>query len=710
MLIRRWLIPSLCIAAVSGAAVAQNTVPVQPQQPAPGAGGTPLIPRSVIFGNPDRAAPRISPDGKQISFLAPVEGVLNVWVGPADSPDAAKPVTDDKSRGIRQYFWAFTNQHILYLQDEGGDENWRIYSVDLATGKKTDLTPFDSIPGENGQPVKLPNGKLLRPTAQIESVSHRTPDEILIGLNNRDAQFHDLHRLNIRTGKLTLVETNAQFAGFTTDDDYRVRYAAKFNSKGGLDIFKPGPAKGTEPGEWVPDETIPAEDASTTSTVGFDKTGDVMYMLDSRGRNTAALFAVDLKSGDKTLVAEDPKADIAGVMMHPTTNVIEATSSTFTRTQWKFADKNVAADFQVLAKACPGDANVISRTLDDSRWLVSFVVDNGPVRYYTYDRASKQPKFLFTNRKSLEGLALQPMKPVVIPSRDGLELVSYLTMPPGLKLNAQGKPEKPVPMILNVHGGPWARDSWGVNGEHQWLANRGYAVLSVNFRGSTGFGKNFLNAGNLEWAGKMHDDLIDAVNWAVAEGIADKNKVAIYGGSYGGYSALVGATFTPEAFAAAVDIVGPSNIVTLLSTIPPYWGPVKEMFYTRVGDDRNDEGRKFLESRSPLNFIDKIKRPLLIGQGANDPRVKQTESDQIVSAMQKKSIPVTYVLFPDEGHGFARPENRIAFYGVTEAFLAQHLGGRFQPIGQDFSGSTIQIPAGAEGVPGLKDALSSNGR
>ncbi len=709
MSIRRWLVPSLCIAAVSGSAMAQNTPTTTPAQPtpAPAAGSVPLIPRAVLFGNPDRASPRLSPDGKHLSFLAPVNGVLNVWVGPVDNPDAAKPVTDDKSRGIRQYFWAFTNQHVLYLQDEGGDENWRIYSIDLSSGKKTDLTPFDSIPGPDGQPVKLPNGKLLPPTAQIESVSHRFPDEILIGLNNRNAQFHDIYRLNIRTSKLNLVETNEQFAGYTVDDDYKVRYAAKFNAHGGLDILKPG----AKPGEWVADETIPAEDASTTSTIGFDKAGTTLYMLDSRGRNTAALFSVDIKNGDKKLIAEDAKADIAGVMMHPTNNTIEGTSSTFTRTQWKFLDKNVESDFQVLSKACPGDANVISRTLDDSRWLVAFVVDDGPVKYFAYDRAKKQAKFLFTNRKSLEGLALQPMKPVVIKSRDNLELVSYLTLPAGVKLNAAGKPDKPVPMILNVHGGPWARDAWGVNGEHQWFANRGYAVLSVNFRGSTGFGKNFLNAGNKEWAGKMHDDLVDSVNWAVEQGIADKNRVAIYGGSYGGYSALVGATFTPDVFAAAVDIVGPSNIVTLLSTIPPYWGPMKEMFYTRVGDDRTEEGKKFLESRSPLNFIDKIKKPLLIGQGANDPRVKQSEADQIVSAMTKKNIPVTYVLFPDEGHGFARPENRMAFYGVAEGFLAQHLGGRFEPIGEvDFANSTIQVPTGAEAVPGLKETLKSVGR
>jgi len=332
-------------------------------------------------------------------------------------------------------------------------------------------------------------------------------------------------------------------------------------------------------------------------------------------------------------------------------------------------------------------------------------MDNGPARSYIYDRKARKANFMFSSRRDLEGLALTKLEPVVIKSRDGLDLVSYLSLPLGSDADNDGRPDKPLPMVLDVHGGPWARDSWGFNPQHQWLANRGYAVLSVNFRGSTGFGKAFLNAGNRQWAAKMHDDLLDAVNWAVAENIADKQKVAIMGGSYGGYATLVGLTFTPDVFACGVDIVGPSNLVTLLSTIPPYWMPLVEQFSQRVGDFRTEEGKKFLESRSPLNFVDRITKPLLIGQGANDPRVKQTEADQIVKAMNSKNIPVTYVLFPDEGHGFARPPNRTAFYAVTEAFLAQHLGGRFQPIGDDFKGSSIKVPSGAEWVPDLKAAI-----
>jgi dipeptidyl aminopeptidase/acylaminoacyl peptidase len=356
-----------------------------------------------------------------------------------------------------------------------------------------------------------------------------------------------------------------------------------------------------------------------------------------------------------------------------------------------------------LKKQSDGELNVISRSLDDKVWIVRFIKDNGPVRFYRYDREQKTAFFLFTNRKELEPLKLAKMYPVVIDSRDGKKLVSYLSLPPWE--DRGGRPSRPLPMVLNVHGGPWGRNAWGLDGEHQWLANRGYAVLSVNFRASTGFGKAFTNAGDLEWAAKMHDDLIDAVNWAVRDSVALKDKIAIMGGSYGGYATLVGLTFTPDVFSCGVDIVGPSNLRTLLETIPPYWKPMFEMFATRVGDPRTAAGRKLLESRSPLTFADRIVKPLLIGQGANDPRVKQAEADQIVKAMQAKAIPVTYVLYPDEGHGFARPENRLSFYAVADLFLSRVLGGRSEPIGADFKNSSITAPTGAEQIPGLAEAL-----
>lgn len=706
------LIPALAALLAAGCVAPTDTHIARTETP-PMSAAPPLIPRETLFGNPDKAALRISPDGRHLAFLAPVNGVLNVWVAPTSTPEAATPVTQDTGRGIRRYFWAYTNNHILYLQDQGGDENWKVYAVDLDTKTSRDLTPFETIPGPDGKPALLPNGKPMRPAAQIENVSRRLPDTILIGLNNRDPRYHDIYRVDIRTGAMTLAQTNSEFSGFVTDDDYAVRFASRMTGDGGTELLKPAAQQppaggGSSQGitTWEPFQTVGMQDSLTTHPIGFDKSGRVLYMIDSRGRNTSAMTTLDLATGAAAILAEDPRADVAGALVHPTEETIQAVSFTYARTEWKVLDPAIQGDLDYLKTVAAGDILVTSRTLDDRLWTVAFLLDNGPARSYLYDRAKKQATFLFTNRRALEGLSLAHMHPRVIPSRDGLSLVSYLTLPPEADRRGDGRPDRPLPLVLLVHGGPWARDSWGLDPEHQWLANRGYAVLAVNFRGSTGFGKAFLNAAVKEWAGKMHDDLLDAANWAVREGIARRGAVCIMGGSYGGYATLVGLTLTPEVFACGVDIVGPSNLVTLLNTIPPYWEPGIAMFTTRVGDHRTEDGRRFLESRSPLSYVDRIQRPLLIGQGANDPRVKQSEADQIVTAMQAKGIPVTYVLYPDEGHGFARPENSLSFNAVVEAFLSRHLGGRYQPVGTDFQGSTITVPTGAAGVPGLEAALA----
>ncbi len=643
----------------------------------------PLIRRQVLFGNPEKAAVRTSPDGKQISYLAPVDNVMNVWVGPIDNPAAAKPVTKDTKRGIRSYFWSYTNEHILYVQDEGGDENWHVYAVQVSSQSVKDLTPYKDV------------------AAQIEGVSHRVPGELLVGLNDRDPQVHDLYRVNIATGERKLVEKNEQgFMGYTTDEDLRVRFASRYSPSGGREILQPDGNGG-----WKPFLTIPSEDDLTTSTAGFDKTGDVVYLIDSRGRNTGALKSLNLKTNEEKLIAAHDKSDLGGVLAHPTENTIEAVAFNYLREEWQVIDPIIKPDLDYLKTVSRGDLQVASRTLDDQLWIVAYMSDDGPVKYFRYDRGAKKATYLFSNRSDLEGLPLVRMHPVVIKARDGLDLVSYLSLPQGTDAAKEGQPSEPLPLVLDVHGGPWARDDWGYNPLHQMLANRGYAVLSVNFRGSTGFGKQFINAGNKEWAGKMHTDLLDAVQWSIDQKIADPKRIAIMGGSYGGYATLVGLTFTPDVFACGVDIVGPSNIITLLNTIPPYWAPAIQLFKDRVGDHTTSEGQKFLNERSPLQYVDKITRPLLIAQGANDPRVKQSESDQIVKAMQDKKIPVTYVLYPDEGHGFARPDNRLSFNAVTEAFLSQHLGGRYEPIGNDFKKSTITIRAGAESLPGATAAL-----
>jgi dipeptidyl aminopeptidase/acylaminoacyl peptidase len=640
-----------------------------------------LMPRKVLFGNPDKAGPKLSPDGTQLAFLSAVDGVMNVWVGPTGDVSAAKPVTQDKKRGIRSFNWAYTNKHLLYEQDAGGDEDFHLYGVDLATNTTTDLTPLKKI------------------RVMMMGVSPQFPEEVLVGLNDRDPQFHDVYRLNLKTGDKKLVQKNTEFLAFEVDHDFRIRFAQKFTKDGSMAFYQPDAKDG-----WKESFSVPQADSLTTKIVGFNKTNDVAYLLDSRGRDTGAFTTLDLKTGKLTALAEDARADAGGVLMHPTEYTVQGVSFTFARTQWKFLDPTIAQEFEVLKKVADGDINVVSRTLDDKAWIVAYLMDNGPVRYYHYDRAAKKTRFLFTHNAALEHLPLAKMQPHVVKSRDGLDLVCYLTVPLGQD-DGKGLTKKPVPMVLLVHGGPWARDSWGFEPHHQLFANRGYAVLSVNYRGSTGFGKKFLNAGNREWAGKMHDDLLDAVQWAIDRKIAQKDKVAIMGGSYGGYATLVGLTFTPETFACGVDIVGPSNIVTLLNSIPAYWGPAIQIFKDRVGDWKTEEGKKELLARSPISRVQDIRKPLLVGQGANDPRVKQAEADQIVEAMNKHKIPVTYVLYPDEGHGFARPENRLSFYAVAEAFLAPVLGGRYEPVGDAFSGSSITVPAGASNVPGLAEAL-----
>lgn len=644
----------------------------------------PLIPRAALFGNPTRAQGMISPDGQWLSWIAPREGVLNIWIAPAADPEAARPVTGATERPIRQHFWAPDSSAVMYIQDKGGDENYLLYRVDVATGAETTLTPFEDT------------------RVQLVGASTTMKDKLLLGLNNRDPQWHDVHLLDLSTGALTLVLENNAFAGFMADDNLVLRMAMRQNAAGGTDYFRITDNVVEE----TPFETTAMEDALTTTPAGYTSDGAILYWVDSRGRNTAALFAQDTASGETRLIAEDDKADIGSTLRHPVTGVIEAYAVNYLTTRWHATDPGIAAALQWLGERLEGDFGINSRTDDDSVWVVWNDPLTRPIRTFIYDRTAQTLTPFYTTRPELEGAPLQPMHPVEIASRDRLTLPSYLTLPPGSDADGDGIPDAPVPMVLLVHGGPWARDGYGFNAAHQLLANRGYAVLSVNFRGSTGFGKAFLNAANKQWGLKMHDDLIDAVQWAIDQGIAVADRIAIMGGSYGGYATLAGLTFTPEVFACGVDIVGPSNLETLLETIPPYWAPLVKTFHERMGDPATEEGRELLRAASPLYKADRIVRPLLIAQGANDPRVKQSESDQIVGAMKAAGIPVTYVLYPDEGHGFARPENSIAFYAIAENFLAECIGGRAEPLGDALKPSSTEIIEGAAHVKGLETALA----
>ncbi|MBA3397152.1 MAG: S9 family peptidase [Deltaproteobacteria bacterium] len=669
--------------------IAAEAAPAQPATPPapPIARGNPrsdLIPRSLLFGDPERASVRISRDGKWLSWLAPKDGVVNVWVAPVDKLDQARAVTGDKTRPIYQYWWAETSKHLLYLQDTGGDENYHLFRVDLADGTTTNLTPY---PGAR---------------ASFDTTDEKQPTKIGVSINDRDTQVFDYYVIDLLTGVRTLVAQNDEgFVGFTFDNALRPRLAVKKLPDGGTAVFVRDAAAKDPKAGWKPFETVAFEDADAVSYLAVTPNGKAVA-LDPRGRDTAALVEIDLATKKTKVLAADPKADIGGITMHPTKHTVQAASYEYDRLRWKILDRSLERDFEALKKLDGGEVEVTSRTLDDRRWIVETTSEQHPGRYYLWDRGKQKATFLFSTEPALDTQPLVKMWPVEITARDGLTMMSYLSLPGAADPDGDGKASAPVPMVLYVHGGPWARDTWGFDPLAQLLANRGYAVLSVNYRGSSGFGKKFYNAANLQWGKAMHDDLIDAVGWAVKTGVAPKDKICILGGSYGGYATLVGLTLTPDVFACGVDIVGPSNLLTFMSAIPAYWAPLIAFLHQRVGNPETPAGKAALEAVSPLTHAEKIKKPLLIGQGANDPRVKQAESEQIVAAMTKRGLPVTYVVFPDEGHGFAREVNRIAFFAITEAFLSAHLGGSYQPITADeIKSSTMQINAGKPGIPGL---------
>ena len=611
----------------------------------------PLIPRKVFFGNPDKASVQISPDGAYIAYLAPQDGVLNVWVAPRENLSAARPVTDDTGRGIRFYMWAYTNSHILYIQDMDGDENWRLFSVDLAAGASKDLTPFDRV------------------QTQIKKISPEYPEEIVIGLNNRVPEWHDIYRINIVTGTMNLLEQNERFMDFVVDDDYQLRQALQMMPDGGQEIFKR-----EENGNWETWDLIPASDILTTNIVGLDKTGHVAFMKDSRGRNTSAMVACTLEDKQVSVLAENALADAKDVLRHPTEKHVQAVSFVYERKIWQIIDTSIKSDLSYLRTVADGDLEIVSRTLDDKFWLVLYLVDDGPYRFYLYDRQRRIANFLFTNRNDLEGQKLVKMYSKVIRSRDNLALVIYYSLPVDSDTRCDNIPDRPVPMVLIPHGGPWGRDFWGYHPFHQWLANRGYAVVSVNFRSSTGFGKAFINAGDREWGGKIIEDQVDVVQWAISQEIADPQRIAIFGGSFGGYSTLAGLTFFPELFACGVDLVGPSNLITLLESMPPYWKPMLELFTTRVGDHRTEEGRALLSKHSPLTYVDPICRPLLIGQGANDPPGKTGRIRSNSSSDEVQEYPRELHALPRRRSWLCSPGEQIVVLCCCRGFPGQMSG------------------------------------
>jgi dipeptidyl aminopeptidase/acylaminoacyl peptidase len=637
--IQRSMASALVVAAVAAVAVLAVSC---------GSRDVKLIPRTVLVGNPEKMMARLSPGGERIAYIAPSEDVLNVWVKTIGENDD-RVVTHDDNRGIFRYFWAHDNKHIMYLQDKDGDENWRLYAVDLTTDEERDLTPYDNV------------------QVRIVDVSKHHPNTIIITMNKQDERLHDVYRLELDSGELTLAARNpGNIIGWMTDADFAVRGALATTPTGDTELL----IRDDEDASWESIITWGPEDNMTSFPVSFTKDGGSVYMIDSRNANAGRLVRLDLDTMELEVLAEDPIYDAGRVMVDPDTYEILAVSFTKDREEWVVLDDSIREDFEAIREIDEGEFSVTSYDDDFDTWSVAFMKDDGPVSFYTFERDTDEATFLFVHRKELEEYALAPMEPISFTSRDGMTIHGYATFP----LN---KPRRNLPMVLNVHGGPWARDAWGYNPEAQLFANRGYLCLQVNFRGSEGYGKEFLNAGNKEWGGKMHNDLIDAVNWAIDQGYADPDRIAIYGHSYGGYAALVGATFTPDVFACAVAGMGPSNLVTFINSVPPYWTTMLENMYMRIGDPRTEE--EFLRERSPLFRVDEIQIPMLIAQGANDVRVKQAESEQIVEAMRAKGLEVEYILFEDEGHGFAKPENRLEFYGRVEEFLAKYLGGRAEP-------------------------------
>ena len=685
---KRVLNAILCVVLLAPAILAQ------PQPATTSSGLPPIIDRELFFGNPEIAGAQISPDGKYISFLRPWKDTRNVWVKRVDEPfSAARLMTTETKRPIPGYFWTRDSKYILYVKDNDGDENYNVYAVDPAAkpASGADAPPSRDMTGLKGVRVA------------VYDLPKSDPDTIYIGLNDRDKAWHDLYRLKLSSGEKTLVRKNTdRIAGWTFDNAGQLRMATRAAENGDTEVLRVDADKFTK--------IYSCNVFESCGPVHFKPGNQQVYVETNKGENLVSLGLMDPATGEVKIVETDPlnKVDLAGPTFSEATDELLATS--YMDDQYirhYFKDKKLEGDYQFLKSKLPGkEFSAGSRTRDDRMMLVTAFSDTEPGETYLFDRQTRKLVKQYTIREKLPRNSLASMKVVHYKSSDGLEIPAYLTLP-------RGVPGKNLATLIIPHGGPWARDMWGYNSLAQYFANRGYAVVSPNFRGSTGYGKKFLDAGNLEWGRKMQDDITWGVKYLVSEGIADPKHVGILGGSYGGYATLAGVTFTPDLYAAAVDIVGPSNLITLVEAIPPYWEAGRKMFYERMGDPTKPEGKAMLLERSPLTHADKIKTPLLVAQGQNDPRVNRREADQIVIALRDRGFPVEYIVAPDEGHGFARPVNNLALFMAAEKFLAKHLGGRYQEGGSAESTARLaqitidpktvvlakKIDAGSVGVP-----------
>jgi dipeptidyl aminopeptidase/acylaminoacyl peptidase len=619
-----------------------------------------LIDREVFFGDPEVTGAQLSPDGKYMSFIKPHLGTRNVWVKALSAPfEDARPLTDNTDRPVAGYFWSRDGQYLLYVKDQGGDENFNIYALDPQS--------------PNAEGSTVPEARKLTDregvSAVIYAVPESDPDLMYIGLNDRDPAWHDLYALRISTGELQLLRENTdRFTSWIFDNDDKLRLATRAADNGDTEVLRVDEDGFTQ--------IYSCDVLETCEPVRFHKDNKRFYMQSNKGadQDLIALFLMDPTTQKIEKVEQDPegRVDFGNAFFSEVSNELLGTSYTDDRRRRYWKDKEIADDYKWLQEQLPGKTiGFGSSTADENFWLISAYGDTDPGATYLYDRKGNTLEFQYRGRPDMPIEDLAEMQAVRYKSSDGLEIPAYLTVPKGIEA-------KNLPVIIMPHGGPWARDYWGYNPYHQFLANRGYAVLSPNFRGSTGFGKAFLDAGNGEWGELMQDDLTAGVEYLIEQGIADPERVGIMGGSYGGYATLAGLTFTPEVYAAGVSIVGPSNLETLLNSIPPYWESFLKVFHIRMADPNTEAGLAQIKAQSPLYSANKIQAPLMVVQGANDPRVKQAESDQIVVAMRELGLPVEYLVAMDEGHGFAKPVNNMAFLAAAEKFLANHLGGRYQ--------------------------------
>ncbi len=620
----------------------------------------PIIDRELFFGDPEISGAQVSPDGKFIAFIKPFKGTRNVWVKRTEAPfDSAKPLTADTTRPIPAYFWSRDGKYILFVQDKAGDENYLVYAVNPADAPAAG----QEVPAARN----LTDVKGVR--AEIYATPRSEPDAIYVGLNDRDKAWHDLYKVKISTGERTLIRQNTErIVGWTFDLKDQLRLATRVADNGDTEVLRVDEKGFTK--------VYSCNVFESCGPIRYHKDGQRVYFITNTGAGVdlTRLTLFNPTSGKEETVESDPlnRVDLSDIAFSELQEELIATTYEDERQRIYWKDKAFEADYKLLQKKLPGkEIGLGSSTRDERLWLISAGSDTEPGERYLFDRQTKKLTLQYRIREKLNRDFLAPMQAVKYKSSDGLEIPAFLTLPKGV-------PPKSLPVVIFPHGGPWARDSWGYGPFAQFWANRGYAVLQPNFRGSTSYGKKFIDAGNKQWGDKMQDDITWGVKYLVAQGIADPKRVGIMGGSYGGYATLAGVTFTPDLYAAAVDYVGPSNLNTLLETIPPYWEAGRQLFYQRMGDPTTPEGRAQLDRQSPLNSATKIKTPLLVVQGANDPRVNKREADQIVIALRDRGFPVEYIVAPDEGHGFARPVNNMAMFASAEKFFAKFLNGRYQ--------------------------------